>query len=129
VPVRLTGGRSSSAGRLEIYHNGVFAAVHAYSLNDPHALAAVACRQLGYTDQLLEISDQFAQFAQFAPRNANPEWQSVDCSGSEASVAECSFGSSYWAGNNDELGLACYNASAVGEQLGRLVLVSAGVVL
>jgi len=45
--VRLVGGNSSHEGRLEVYHNGVWASVCDHGFTDTEA--SVACRSLGFT--------------------------------------------------------------------------------
>jgi len=46
VTVRLAGGSSDRAGRLEVYHNGVWGTVCDDSFND--VAATVACNSLGF---------------------------------------------------------------------------------
>jgi hypothetical protein len=107
--VRLTGGPSASIGRLEIFGQGVWAAVAANALDNATALATTACGQLGYDSALVET-----QRSAFADPSLSPQWQYVTCTGKEASVSQCSY-YNYWANGGTELGVACFNATSVGE--------------
>lgn len=101
VPFRLTGSDRSSAGRLEVYRNDAWGAVHYNSVPDVPALVTVVCRQLGF-DQ--GMSGQINVFK--SPSSL--QWDGLSCSGSEASVADCT--TSGWTSNGDEISIACYKS-------------------
>ena len=102
-PVRLTGTPIPSTGRLEVFRSGIWTAVRSNSIANITAVADVVCSELGYTQSLTD------QFNTFADPTVNVEWESLSCSGTEASVLGCSYGG--WTAGGDELGLACFNST------------------
>ena len=115
--MRLTSGPTSNAtsrlGRLEAYRSEVWAAVAGGSPDTAANISGVACRQLGFD------SGQSTTAAVFQNPSLNAQWQALTCNGSEPNVASCDFGGAGigapLTSGGAELGLACYNASDVGE--------------
>ena len=80
--VRLVGGSGPHEGRVEILHNGAWGTVcdDGWDLQD----ATVVCRELGYGRAVRALGS--ATFGE----GSGPIWYaSVNCSGSEANLAQC----------------------------------------
>ena len=80
--VRLVGGSGPHEGRVEILHNGAWGTVCdvGWDLQD----ATVVCRQLGYGTAVGALGR--AAYGE----GSGPIWYgNVDCSGSEANLAQC----------------------------------------
>ncbi|XP_035676059.1 deleted in malignant brain tumors 1 protein-like [Branchiostoma floridae] len=81
--MRLVGGRSSSEGRVEVYHGGQWGTVcdDDFDLNDAH----VVCRRLGY-----EGAAEARSQADFGA-GSDPIWlDNLACEGSETTIGDCS---------------------------------------
>ena len=80
--VRPVGGSGPHVGRVEVFHNGTWGAVcdDDWDLQD----AMVVCRQLGYGTAVGALRrDGYGE-------GSGPIWYyNVDCSGSEANLAQC----------------------------------------
>ena len=82
VALRLAGGSSEAEGRVEVYHYGRWGTVCdvGWDLQD----ATVVCRQLGYGRAVGALGR--AAYG----GGSGPIWYvNVDCSGSEANLAQC----------------------------------------
>lgn len=102
MPVRLAGGDSPAAGRLEVFRSGLWAAVWSETAVDAAAIARTACRMLGYN--LSAVSATSGYLSPFK----TPQWSGMNCTGEEASTDDCSV--TGWATNNpSELAVACAN--------------------
>ena len=107
--IRLTGGDGAHHGRVEIYHDGEWGMVCDDYWDRPNA--EVACRQLGYagaTEHLLWFESS---------NGIRKIWlDDVNCSGSEAELAECPrHGLRDWGSHNCHIsegaGVRCADAS------------------
>lgn len=109
-PLSLTGGPTRTAGRLELFKNGMWAAVDAHSIPNAAAIAQVACRQLGgYTGFLMEWWNTFHD------PTVNVQWQGLACDGSESSLADCT--TQWLQADNAELAITCFNPNTTGRPL------------
>jgi len=82
--IRLVGGRNSSEGRVEIFHNGVWGTVCDDHWNSVDA--HIVCRQLGFYDGAEAVHS--AGFG----RGNGPIWlDNVRCHGSESYLTQCQF--------------------------------------
>ena len=80
--MRLVGGSGPHAGRVEVLHNGAWGTVCSYYWDQKDA--TVVCRQLGYGRAVAALRN--AAYG----RGSGPIWyEIVDCSGSEASLTQC----------------------------------------
>eukprot|EP00731_Ephydatia_muelleri_P001646 Em0001g1646a len=101
-PLRLVGGSTSSSGRVEVQHNGVWGTVcdDSWDIKD----ATVVCRQLGYNGTAKAFIN-----AAFGPGNGTIWMSQVFCSGSESSLDQCPFNG--WGINNcwhgEDAGVVC----------------------
>ena len=78
--MRLVGGSGPHAGRVEVLHNGAWGTVCHYAWDQKDA--TVACRQLGYGRAVTTLAAY--------GRGSGPTWyEIVNCSGSEASLTQC----------------------------------------
>lgn len=103
IPVRLTGSGRAAEGRLEVYHNGLWAPVN--SSPNMSAVAEVACRQLGYS------RSTWMQHAVYMPGLGEPRHNGITCRGTESSVLECSYDGLTHVGI--DVNVACSLASGV----------------
>ncbi|XP_072048762.1 uncharacterized protein [Amphiura filiformis] len=102
IGIRLVGG-SSSAGRLEIYHDGQWGTVCDDSFDLNNNGATVACRQLGFTSGTVVSSGTYGS-------GSGQIWlDDVSCSGTERSLTECTHNT--WGDNNcghhEDAGVIC----------------------
>ena len=82
--MRLVGGSGPHLGRVEVYHRGNWGTVCSFSGWDLQE-ATVVCRQLGYGRAVAALVDYGG--------GSGPIWyKDVRCSGSEASITQCSIG-------------------------------------
>ena len=115
MPLRLSGTDRPSAGRVEVWRDGVWAAVSTFYLFpgsglDAGAIGRVACRMLGYNQSIISTSDAYSM------PNVNVVWESLNCTGKEASILDCTFPTGYrsWSGGlysggpRKELGVECF---------------------
>ena len=80
--MHLVGGSGPHAGRVEVLHNGSWGTVCSYAWDQKDA--TVACRQLGYGRAVAALRN--AAYG----RVSGPTWyDDVHCSGSEASLTQC----------------------------------------
>ncbi|XP_072048763.1 uncharacterized protein [Amphiura filiformis] len=105
--IRLVGG-SSSAGRLEIYHNGQWGTVCDDVFEDGNAGATVACQQLGFESGVFESSNTYGH-------GSDPIWlDNVSCDGTESTLTECTHNT--WGDNNcghhEDAGVICSGTPA-----------------
>ena len=100
--VRLVGGSGPHEGRVEVLHKVTWGTVcdYGWDLQD----AMVVCRQLGYGRAVRALRS--AAYGE----GSGPIWyDSVDCSGSEANLAQCDhsgLGVSY-CGHSEDVGVIC----------------------
>ena len=101
--VRLIGGSSNSEGRVEVYHNSQWGTVcdNQWDLTD----ASVVCQQLGFGGATSAPGQ-----AAFGEGSGPIFYYNVDCSGTEASLGDCSLSTT---GNHncahaDDAGVVCY---------------------
>jgi len=81
VEVRLNGGRDPREGRLEVFYGGTWRSVCRDGFND--AAARVVCNMLGFGDFGRPTRNKYDY-------GRRPFWfQSVQCNGTENSIAEC----------------------------------------
>ncbi|ROI15338.1 Antigen WC1.1 [Anabarilius grahami] len=109
VNVRLVGGPSRCAGRVEVYHRGQWGTVcdEDWDLAD----AAVVCRELDCGEPVDALSD-----AHFGP-GSGPIWKSyVMCTGSESMVEKCGSGGweKYNCDHSKDAGVICSEVRLVG---------------
>ncbi|KAI2646792.1 Deleted in malignant brain tumors 1 protein [Labeo rohita] len=109
VNVRLVGGHSRCAGRVEVHHRGQWGTVcdDYWDMAD----AAVVCRELDCGEPVDALGD-----AHFGP-GSGPIWMSyVMCTGSESTLKNC--GSTGWSksncDHNDDVGVICSEVRLVG---------------
>ena len=80
--MRLVGGPGPQSGRMEVLHNGAWGTVCSYDNWDLQE-ATVVCRQLGYGRAVAALATYGG--------GSGPIWyDNVLCSGSEASLTQCS---------------------------------------
>ncbi|EDO39899.1 predicted protein [Nematostella vectensis] len=110
VPVhftRLVGGKTSSEGRVEVYHNGAWGTVcdDEWSIR----LANVVCRSLGFSFAL-QVRDRAA----FGEGTGPIHMDNVHCTGSEMSLVKC--GHRGWGISNcqhkEDVGVVCSERQA-----------------
>ncbi|XP_060084577.1 deleted in malignant brain tumors 1 protein-like [Ylistrum balloti] len=99
--IRLVDGPSDSAGRLEVFHDGVWGTVCDDSFD--RLDVRVACRQLGYSENEGQRVKKFGQ-------GSGRIWlDNVECAGEEAALSECS--SNDWGIENcqhhEDVGIVC----------------------
>ncbi|XP_021363571.1 scavenger receptor cysteine-rich domain superfamily protein-like, partial [Mizuhopecten yessoensis] len=83
--IRLSGGSESNVGRIEVYYSGYWGSVCGYYDWDDRD-ANVTCRMLGYS-----AGHQIYRTTRYG-RLTDPVWMAgVDCTGTEDSLADCSF--------------------------------------
>ena len=95
-PIRLVttdGSANGKAGRLEIYHNGIWGTVGDSAVSEyensqkevvNNSLATVVCRMLGLKGGVVKKSSHFG-------RGSGPIWfTQIGCHGDENSIFECS---------------------------------------
>ncbi|XP_021357928.1 fibrocystin-L-like [Mizuhopecten yessoensis] len=93
TPVRLVGGTSKYAGRLEVNHDGVWGTVCDYNYANNY-IADVVCKQLGSTSDVRHIKP-YAYFG----AGTGPIWMNnVRCTGTEISLDKCVFNG--WGNHN-----------------------------
>lgn len=100
--MRLVNGSNYAAGRLEVYHRGVWGTVCDDSFT--HADAAVVCRQLGFIGYI-----RYWQLAYYG-QGSGPIWlDDLHCRGNESSLANCPH--SGWGihncGHNEDVSVSC----------------------
>ena len=80
--VRLVGGSGPHEGRMEAFHNGTWGTVcdDGWDLQD----AMVVCHQLGYGRAVRALGS-----ATFGEGSGSIWYDNVNCSGSEANLAQC----------------------------------------
>ena len=101
VPIRLSNGRNSRSGRIEMYFNGQWGTV----CDDYWTLGSstVTCRQLG-----LGNTGTFNQFG-FGQSSYPIYLDDVECNGNEANILACSHLrlSHHNCGHNEDVGVVC----------------------
>ncbi|XP_021368956.1 deleted in malignant brain tumors 1 protein-like [Mizuhopecten yessoensis] len=105
--IRLSGGSEPNVGRVEVYYSGYWGSVCGlYHWDDRYA--NVTCRMLGYS-----AGHQIYRTTRYG-KLTDPVWMSgVQCSGTEDSLADCSFNGwgqvGYW--SNFAASVFCYNVT------------------
>ncbi|EFN51435.1 hypothetical protein CHLNCDRAFT_28040, partial [Chlorella variabilis] len=111
---RLVNGTTPASGRVEVLVSGEWRPVCGYTFG-PRA-AAIVCRQLGFVGgSIISTSDAYSM------PNVNVVWESLNCTGEEASILDCTFPTGYrsWSGGlysggpRKELGVECFPDGAV----------------
>ena len=107
--VRLVGGSVAYAGRVEVYHSGVWGTVcdDSWDITD----ANVVCRQLDYSGASAAPSLAF-----FGPGSGPIYYDNVRCTGNETRLADCSHNGleAHDCGHNEDAGVVC-TVTAQGE--------------
>lgn len=99
--VRLVNGSSSSEGRVEVYHDGIWGTVCDYSWGSPES--RVLCRSLGFPDELASFPN--AYFGEGIVRSLLIVSY---CNGDENSIFDCChYGIGYGCGHEDDVGVRC----------------------
>jgi len=107
VQVRLNGGRDPREGRLEVLYNGKWGSVCAGEFN--HAAASVVCNTLGFGYVGRPMINTYGN-------GPGPFWlDSVQCNGSENTIAECVHDAWYPSNcsNGEEQAVSCLTEDAV----------------
>ncbi|XP_072048754.1 uncharacterized protein [Amphiura filiformis] len=101
--VRLVAG-SSSAGRLEIYHDGQWGTVCDDSFDSNNNGATVACRQLGFTSGTVVSRGTYGS-------GSGQIWlDQVSCTGTESTLAACprnAWGDNDCGSHTEDVGVTC----------------------
>ncbi len=100
--LRLIGG-TSSAGRLEIYHNNEWGTICDDTFDSNQNAATVACQQLGFTSGSYQSSFSYGY-------GSGQIWlDDVTCSGSENSLTQCTHNG--WGvhncGHSEDVAVSC----------------------
>jgi len=109
VRVRLTSANTSSEGRLEVNVDAMWAGVPSFILSNMNTTMRLwfvdsVCKGLGYLRGKLFIGNFYSTAA------AAKWWTFASCSGTEASVADCSWSSP--STSYTDINIACTNSSA-----------------
>ncbi|XP_038048478.1 deleted in malignant brain tumors 1 protein-like isoform X2 [Patiria miniata] len=99
--IRLVGGSGPYEGRVEIFHSGRWGTV--CDDNWDMVDAAVACRQLGFT----EGAEQATTGAQFGAGTGDIWLDDVGCSGDEAMLTSCPRAQTHNCGHHEDAGVVC----------------------
>ena len=110
--IRLVNGTTSSAGRLEVYHNGTWGTVCNDSPDQPgdqynNNMANVVCQMLGFSLGQVKVDTEFGE-------GIGPIWMdSVGCRGDETSIFHCLHDG--WGvhdcSHSEDVGVVCSNYS------------------
>ena len=104
-PIRLVGGRSNSAGRLEVFRDNRWGTVcddHFRNVD-----ARVACGQLGFSHGIALPGDVFAA-------GSGPIWMDdVACTGSEIGLSQCSYNDRHNCFHFEDVNISCGNPTPV----------------
>ena len=112
-PVRLVGGTTASAGRVEVFVDGIWGTVCDDYFDTDNA--NVVCRQLGYPPGTQEgggyVSSIQYRNAYFGS-GTGPIWlDDVACTGAEAALSLCTYNAGGWGshncGHSEDVGVAC----------------------
>ncbi|XP_052761826.1 deleted in malignant brain tumors 1 protein-like [Mya arenaria] len=105
--IRLSNGRHTKVGRVEVFHNGTWGTICDDSTNIN--FAKVVCRQLGYaTDNVAVLPDAYYG------AGTGPIWlDDVICQGNESVINLCMFRpwGQHNCGHGDDVGVACIACS------------------
>ena len=115
MTVRLGGSGSPDAGRLEMYREGLWAAVQPGATPNATHLVELVCQALGYTGGFMWDTNVYEA------REALPVWQSLTCAEGSTSLFQCTVDAS-WTVGDSHLTAACSN-DVTGELLAGACLV------